>query len=80
MNEKQRKARAYLRSYRVIVAQAEKCLEDYERAYDRAHKVTATLGECHGGSPSSDKVSEGAVEMLRHADELNRLEGIETAA
>ena len=32
MNEKQRKARAYLRSYRVIVAQAEKCLEDYERA------------------------------------------------
>lgn len=70
MNEKQRKARAYLRSYRVIVAQAEKCLEDYERAYDRAHKVTATLGECPGGSPSSDKVSEGAVEMLRHADEL----------
>lgn len=70
MNEKQRKARAYLRSYRVMVAQAEKCMEDYERAYDRAHKVTATLGECPGGGPSSDKVSEGAVEMLRHADEL----------
>ena len=80
MNEKQRKARAYLRSYRVIVAQAEKCLEDYERAYDRAHKVTATLGECPGGGPSSDKVSEGAVEMLRHADELkvehDRLTGL----
>ena len=70
MNEKQRKARAYLRSYRVMVAQAEKCMEDYERAYDRAHKVTATLGECPGVSPSSDKVSDGAVEMLRHADEL----------
>ncbi len=65
MNEKMRAARDFLSAYRVSMLQAEKCLEDYEEAHALAYAMT--YGE---GSHSAGKMAEGAIEMLRHADEL----------
>ena len=54
LNDKQRKAKAYLSSYLVLVSQAERAYEDYERAYSRACRMTAGFGEACGNGGSSD--------------------------
>lgn len=70
MNDKQRKAKAYLSSYLVLVSQAERAYEDYERAYSRACRMTAGFGAPCGNGGTTDKVAQGAIEMMGHADDL----------
>ena len=70
MNDKQRKAKAYLSSYLVLVSQAERAHEDYERAYSRACRMTAGFGAPCGNGGTTDKVAQGAIEMMGHADDL----------
>ena len=54
MNDKQRKAKAYLSSYLVLVSQAERAYEDYERAYSRACRMTAGFGAPCGNGGTAD--------------------------
>lgn len=70
LNDKQRKAKAYLSSYLVLVSQAERAYEDYERAYSRACRMTAGFGAPCGNGGTTDKVAQGAIEMMGHADDL----------
>lgn len=74
MNEKQIKARNFLQSYDVTLRQLKSCAQDYARAQSAAHNVTATLGDGFGGSPSSDKMADAAVDCMEIGDSLDGIE------
>ncbi len=70
MRESQRRAKAFLQSYGVLVMQQRRAADEYARAADLAHHIGACAGSSGGGGGSSDKVADAAVAMLEAAEAI----------
>ncbi|MCI8425668.1 MAG: hypothetical protein HFJ72_08445 [Adlercreutzia sp.] len=72
MNERQRNAHNFLRTYRLAVRQVDDLVDAYAAAQSRALRITAALGEGGGASsPSEGRFQNAANEMMELADRLD---------
>lgn len=70
MNPDAIRAKQWMQQYAAIVSAASGTAEAYARAQSTAARITATFGESGGSGPSQDRMQEAALEMLRHAEDL----------
>lgn len=71
MNAEAKKARDFLRNYRLMVRMVRSSATEYSEASSTAYMVTACAGDGGGGgSHSQQKMEAAAVRMLDHADDI----------
>ncbi|WP_417176656.1 hypothetical protein [Adlercreutzia equolifaciens] len=72
MNERQRLAHQWLRTYQITVHQVDSLVDAYAAAQSRAMAITAAVGEGGGSSsPSEGRFQNAANEMLELSEKLS---------
>lgn len=72
MKTEAKKAKEFLRNYRLKVRMVRSAATEYSEASSAAHMITACAGNDGGssGSHSQQKMADAAVRMLDHADDI----------
>ena len=71
MKTEAKKAKEFLRNYRLKVRMVRSAATEYSMASSTAHMITACAGDMGGGgSHSQQKMADAAVRMLDHADDI----------